>query len=140
VLTNIILYDGVCNFCNAWVDILLRLDSEKKFRFCALQSPKGKELLQAIGRNADDISSVVLIKSLDSKEAYVKSDAVLKVAEQLGVGLYMTSILGSMIPSFVRDGLYDTVANNRYKLLGKRDKCRCSDPTLFDRFIEDGTS
>ena len=59
-----ILYDGVCNFCNAWVDILLKIDggSIPKFRFAALQSGVGMKLLEGIGKDANDISSVVLIK------------------------------------------------------------------------------
>ena len=40
-MSNVILFDGVCNFCNAWVDLLLRLDTEKKFKLCALQSENG---------------------------------------------------------------------------------------------------
>jgi predicted DCC family thiol-disulfide oxidoreductase YuxK len=135
VLTNVILFDGVCNFCNTWVDILLRLDTQKRFRFCALQSPKGQELLQTIGKDANDISSVVLVKSLASKEAYFKSDAVLKVCEQLGLGFYMTSVLGSIIPPVIRNGMYDGVADNRYRILGKREACRCTDESLSDRFL-----
>jgi predicted DCC family thiol-disulfide oxidoreductase YuxK len=65
---NIVLYDGVCNFCNKWVDILLKLDSQKQFTFSALQSDKGKELLEAIGKNKNDISSVVFIKELGEKK------------------------------------------------------------------------
>jgi predicted DCC family thiol-disulfide oxidoreductase YuxK len=134
-LSNIILFDGVCNFCNKWVDIMLQLDTGKKFKFCALQSPKGKELLQEIGKNADDISTVVLIKSLGKKEAYYKSDAVLKVVEQLGIPLYAASIVGSTIPLFIRNGMYNEVAANRYNFLGKREICRCADPNFSDRFM-----
>jgi predicted DCC family thiol-disulfide oxidoreductase YuxK len=134
-LSNIILFDGVCNFCNKWVDIMLQLDTGKKFKFCALQSPKGKELLLEIGKNADDISTVVLIKSLGKKEAYFKSDAVLKVVEQLGLPLMAASAVGSTIPLFIRNGLYNEVAANRYNFLGKRELCRCADPEYMDRFI-----
>lgn len=113
-LSNIILFDGVCNFCNKWVDIMLQLDTGKKFKFCALQSPKGKELLQEIGKDANDISTVVLIKSLGKREAYYKSDAVLKVIEQLGLPLYAASAIGSTLPLFIRNGMYNEVAANRY--------------------------
>ena len=134
-LSNIILFDGVCNFCNKWVDIMLQLDTGKKFKFCALQSPKGKELLQEIGKDADDISTVVLIKSIGKREAYYKSDAVLKVVEQLGLPLFVASAVGSTIPLPIRNGLYNEVAKNRYNFLGKREACRCADPEYMDRFI-----
>lgn len=134
-LSNIILFDGVCNFCNKWVDIMLTLDTGKKFKFCALQSPKGKELLQEIGKDADDISTVVLIKSIGKREAYYKSDAVLKVVEQLGLPLFVASAVGSTIPLSIRNGMYNEVAKNRYNFLGKRELCRCADPEYMDRFI-----
>ena len=114
---------------------MLKLDTGKKFKFCALQSPKGKELLQEIGKDADDISTVVLIKSLGKKEAYYKSDAVLKVVEQLGLPQSVASAVGTKIPLFIRNGLYNEVAANRYNFLGKREVCRCADPEFADRFI-----
>lgn len=114
---------------------MLRLDKDKKFRFCALQSPTGRELLSSIGKSSDDISTVVLIKSLDNQEAYFKSNAVLKVVEQLNLPLRVASAVGSVIPRFVRDGMYDGVASNRYNFLGKRDVCRCADPNFSERFI-----
>ena len=71
---NVILYDGVCNFCNAWVDILLQIDTKKRFRFAALQSDTGKKCLEGVGKERDDISSVMLIKSRGggSLEGYEK--------------------------------------------------------------------
>ena len=132
---NVILFDGVCVFCNTWVDLLLRLDTKKQFKFAALQSAKGRELLTSIGRSADDISTVVLVKDAASGEAYFKSKAVLKVVEQMGLPLFLASAVGSAIPAFIRDGVYDGVANNRYSLMGKRDTCRCADPSYSDRFL-----
>ena len=126
-LSNIILFDGVCNFCNKWVDIMQSLDSEKKFRFCALQSPKGRDFVNQIGRNPDTLSSVILIKSIENNEVYIKSDAVLKVAEQLGAFWFMFSKFNSALPLFIRNAVYDLIARNRYSLLGKRDQCRCTD-------------
>jgi hypothetical protein len=78
---QIILYDGVCNMCNGWVDLLLKLDADKKFTFSALQSKAGMQLLQQIGKDKNDMSSVVYIKSSngDIQEVYFKSDAALKV-------------------------------------------------------------
>ena len=126
-LSNIILFDGVCNFCNKWVDIMQSLDSEKKFRFCALQSPKGRDFVNQIGRNPDTLSSVILIKSIENNEVYIKSDAVLKVAEQLGAFWFMFSKFNSALPLFIRNAVYDLIARNRYSLLGRRDQCRCTD-------------
>ena len=77
-----------------------------------------------MGREANDISSVVLIKSVADREVYIKSKAVLKVMEQLNAPLRVASVFGTPIPPFIRDRMYDMVADNRYSLLGKRDVCR----------------
>jgi len=134
--SNIILYDGFCNFCNKWVDVLIAADTKKLFTFSALQSVKGKELLQKIGKQKDDISSVVYIKSLGSatvdSEVYTKSDAAIKVLETLG---YYPLTAAAILPSSLRDNIYDIVALNRYKILGKRNECRCGDMENKDRFL-----
>merc|ERR1719446_1992021 len=76
----VILFDGVCNLCNNAVNLALDWDPDGKLRFSALQSNVGRSLLEANGRRADDISSIVLVTK---DGAYIKSDAVLKIAEEL---------------------------------------------------------
>ena len=150
---NIILYDGVCNFCNAWVDLILTIDFQKKFRFAALQSKTGQELLSAIGKEKDDISSVLLVKykhkNLGYKGVedgsligYEKSDAVIEVLKELGIApLSVTATaIAAIMPRPAKDGLYDAVARNRYKFLGKRSTfARLSDGQAkdADRFLND---
>ena len=155
-LNNIILFDGVCNFCNTWVDILLRLDTSQKFKFAPLQSSIGQQLLVSIGKEADDISSVILIKKTESLagssssthsnspsttpkiEFYDKSRCVLKVVEELGpLAKFASEAALVVVPEKLRDSVYDTVAENRYNLMGKRSTCRCSDPQFADRFLLD---
>lgn len=134
---DVILYDGVCNFCNTWVDLLLRIDRSKKFRFAPLQSQVGQDLLVAMGKEADDISSVVLVKA-QTGESFVKSRCVLQVVQELGpVAAVASQAALTIVPEGLRDSIYDTVAENRYNLLGKRDECRCSDPKFADRFLLD---
>ena len=134
--SDVILYDGVCNFCNTWVDILLRIDTSKKFKFAPLQSKVGKELLLSIGKDEDDISSVILVKT--TGDSFDKSRCVLKVVEELGPVAKLASLAAlAVVPDGVRDSIYDTVAKNRYNLMGKRDECRCSDPEFADRFLLD---
>mmetsp|Transcript_17637 Transcript_17637/g.27008 ORF Transcript_17637/g.27008 Transcript_17637/m.27008 type:complete len:294 (-) Transcript_17637:6-887(-) len=136
-LTNpVILYDGVCNFCNTWVDLLLRIDAKERFRFAPLQSTVGKSLLVSIGKQADDISSVVLVTK--DGNSYDKSRCVLKVVQELGpLASIASNTALAVVPEPLRDGIYDTVAENRYNLMGKRDECRCSDPRFADRFLLD---
>lgn len=136
----VILFDGVCNLCNGAVNTALDWDPKGKLRFSALQSDVGRSLLQANGKDADDISSIVLVTETG---AYVKSDAILRITEALVpfqfVPLKPAAKLGRwVVPKFLRDLIYDGVANNRYDLMGKRDQCRFdADGEFDDRFIND---
>ena len=66
---GIILFDGVCNFCNFWIDMLIKADVNGKFRLCAIQSKKGQTLLGSIGRSdvAKQLSSIVLLHQRDKQ-------------------------------------------------------------------------
>jgi predicted DCC family thiol-disulfide oxidoreductase YuxK len=133
---NVILYDGVCNFCNTWVDLLLRIDTAKKFRFAPLQSSVGQQLLLSIGKDANDISSVVLIK--ENGDFFVKSECVSQVVREMGpIAALASKTASGLLPERLRDSMYDAVAENRYNLMGRRDECRCSDPKYADRFLMD---
>lgn len=131
---NVILYDGVCNFCNFWVDTVRKFDHGRKFQYSALQSTDGKQLLQKLGKKSDDLSTVIYIRSLydqdqDSKksEVFMKSDAALQVASDLGVPNTLVNSVATVFPKLLRDKVYDFVANNRYRILGKREECNCGD-------------
>jgi predicted DCC family thiol-disulfide oxidoreductase YuxK len=123
----IILFDGVCNFCNFWVNFLLDRDKKDRFRFTALQSEKGNELLKKFNLSTDDFDTFVLI---DNEKFYIKSTAVLLVAKNLA-GLWKTLYVFIIIPKSIRDFVYTLVAKNRYKLFGKKEACRI--PTLEER-------
>lgn len=128
----VVLFDGVCNFCNASVNFLLDNDPEGRVRMAALQSEAGKALLLRAGRSADDLSSLVLV---EKDRSYIKSEGVLRTAQYLGNALPPLGSLGLLFPLFFRDFVYDNVANNRYSILGRRDQCRVSDARFDDRFV-----
>ena len=136
----IILFDGVCNLCNNAVNTAIDWDPNGRLRFSALQSNVGRSLLQAHGRAADDISSIVYVTP---KGAYVKSDAILGITEELNplpfLPLRPFAKLGQIIvPQFLRDLIYDGVADNRYSIMGKRNECRFdADGEFDDRFVDD---
>ena len=97
-------------------------------------------MLQANGRKADDISSIVFVTK---DGAYIKSDAILKMTEALTplslLPLKPIAVVSRfIIPKFLRDVMYDGVANNRYSIMGKRDVCRLdAEGKLDDRFVDD---
>ena len=136
----VILFDGVCNMCNGAVNTAIDWDPRGKLRYAALQSNVGRALLQANGREADDISSIVLVTE---EGAYIKSDAILRITEALTpfrlLPLKPAAKLGRfLVPRILRDIIYDGVADNRYSIMGTRDECRFdADGELEERFIND---
>jgi len=144
----IILFDGVCNLCSNAVNLAIDWDPHASLRFAALQSNVGKSLLQYFGRDANDISSIVLVTK---DGAFVKSDAILGIAESLMplplpplstnnkiTMRPLAKLASAIVPKYLRDLIYDGVANNRYSIMGKRMECRYdADGEFDDRFVND---
>jgi len=129
-MVSIVLFDGVCNFCNETVNFIIRHDRDKKFRFAPLQSEigRGYRAKYSIGENVD---SIVLI---ENDRAFTHSTAVLRILRTLG-GLISAAFVFTVIPSPVRDWLYKTFAKYRYRLFGKKDVCMVPTPDIRERFI-----
>jgi len=127
----IILFDGVCNFCNGIVNFIIRQDKKNLFRFAALQSESGKKLLEQYGIDWKNNDSFVVIQN---GKAYEKSTAALKVSNQLP-WYWKWSQLFWILPKFIRDALYNIIAKNRYKWFGKKEECMIPTPELKERFL-----
>lgn len=136
----IILFDGVCNLCNNAVNLALDWDPKGALRFAALQSNVGRALLQSHGRDADDISSIVFVTP---DGAYTKSDAILGISSELNPLPMLplqpfAKLATAVVPKFLRDVIYDGVADNRYSIMGMRDECRFdADGEFDDRFVNE---
>ena len=128
---NIILFDGVCNFCDSSVNFIIDRDKKNIFRFAALQSEKGQEILEYFKLPTDDFDSFVFI---ENDKVFKKSSAALKIANKLG-GLWKLFYPLIIIPKFIRDFFYSLIANNRYKLFGRKDVCRIPTPELKQKFL-----
>lgn len=117
---QIILFDGVCNFCNFWVNFVIKRDKKDLFRFAALQSEKAKEFSDKFNFDTSSMNTFVLI---DGDHLYTKSTAALKICKQLTgpIKIFYPFI---SLPKIFRDFIYDLVAQNRYKFFGKRGSCR----------------
>jgi predicted DCC family thiol-disulfide oxidoreductase YuxK len=126
----VILFDGVCNLCNATVNFLLKRDCKKQFRFAPLQSETGKKLI-LLFRLPENSDSVILI---NNDKAYFKSDAAFEIAGMLPYP-WKTAIFLKVIPKKIRDKLYDWIAKNRYSWFGKRDTCRIPSEKEKEFFI-----
>jgi predicted DCC family thiol-disulfide oxidoreductase YuxK len=128
----IVLFDGVCKFCNRSVNFILDHDARRRFRFAALQSDAGQAVLQRFGLRTDEFETAVLV---EYGRAYTKSSAALRIAHNLGGWWSLLAVLLA-IPPFLRDAAYDLLARNRYRLFGKADTCRVPTPDIRDRFLD----
>lgn len=128
---RVILFDGVCNLCNNAVQFVIKHDKAGKFKFAALQSDYAKQALANLPFDLSSLSSIVLI---DRGEIYTKSTAALKIAKYLSSGLSLLHLF-IIFPKFLRDGVYDIIAKNRYKWFGQQDSCMVPTPDLKSRFL-----
>lgn len=129
---KIILFDGVCNLCNSAIQYVIKYDKKDVFRFVALQSELGIEILAHIGINNKNIDSVILYEP--GKAYYYKSNAALEIAKSLG-GFFTFGTLFRIIPTGIRNSLYDYIAKNRYKWYGKQESCLLPTPALSSKFL-----
>ena len=127
----VILFDGVCNFCDATVNLIIRHDKQKVFRFAPLQSRAGQKLLSEYNLSTTDFDSFVLI--MDGK-AYKKTNAALRIYPKLG-GRWHLMKLFWIIPRFLRDAGYSLIAKNRYRWFGKKEACMMPSPDVKSRFL-----
>lgn len=120
----IVLFDGVCNLCNATVDTLIKIDRKRQLRYASLQSDFGQSVLSALPERPDSIIFITPYR------VYYYGDAVLQIAKVLGFPYNMLGI-GQIIPKGIRNWLYKGMAKRRYSWFGKRDSCRM--PTAGER-------
>lgn len=128
---DIILFDGVCNLCDASVNFIIRHDANNCFKFAALQSDAGKKIMQQYKINPDLTNSIVL---LSNDKIYIKSGAVLRIAKKLN-RLYPLLFTFIVIPPFFRDFVYDFIAKNRYKWFGKKEQCMLPSAEIKAKFL-----
>ncbi|MCZ4244751.1 thiol-disulfide oxidoreductase DCC family protein [Pedobacter punctiformis] len=126
----VILFDGVCNLCNASVQFVIEHDSKQLFKFAALQSDYAREVLKPFKVNPEELNTTMLI---ENGKLYKRSSSALRVAKHLN-GLWPMLYGFMIIPKFIRDWVYDIIANNRYKWWGKQESCWVPTPELKSRF------
>ena len=128
---SIILFDGVCNLCNGAVNFVIKRDPGNVFKFTPLQEKQGVLLLKKHAIDAQELDSIVLV---ENKKVYTKSSAALRIARKLS-NLWPLFFVLLIIPSFIRDGVYDFIAKNRYKWFGKKERCIIPTPGLREKFL-----
>lgn len=130
---NIILFDGVCNLCDGAINLIIKQDNKKLFRYASLQSKIGMQISKKYNLPLSNYKSFVYIKK---GRSYLKSDAALEIAKDIGFpwnGLY---IMKFIVPPFIRDSIYNYISENRYSFFGKKEHCLMPSQEIKNLFIE----
>lgn len=128
---RVIVFDGVCNWCNAWVNFAIDHDPYQKFKFGTLQSEQGQLIQQDLHLPTDDFATFLL---LEQSRVFTKSTAALRIVRHLS-GIWPLFYLLIVVPRPLRDALYDFVARHRYKWMGKAETCRVPSSNERARFV-----
>lgn len=127
----IILFDGVCNFCNNAVNFVIRRDPKSVFKFATLQSSVAQQILKSYTLDNAEMNSFVLI---ENDKIYTKSTAALRVCRRLK-GLWPLMYGFIIVPKLIRNGIYNWIAKNRYTWFGKKEVCMIPSPDVSARFL-----
>ena len=127
----IILFDGICNLCNGFVQFVIKHDRQGYFKFTALQSEAGRQILEQTHFLSKTLDTVVLV---ENGKIFVRSTAALKILARLD-GFWPLTYAAIILPVFLRDSIYIGIARNRYRWFGKQESCMLPTPELKSRFL-----
>lgn len=130
---QLILFDGICNLCHSSVQYVIKHDQKNIFMFTALQSKVGQQIIKEYNIDTAKTDSILLYTPEVGISS--KSTAALKIAFQLGFPNNLLCVF-FIIPPFIRNWVYDYIANNRYKWYGKKESCMIPTPELKSKFLE----
>ena len=128
----LILFDGVCNLCNAWVRFVIRRDPAGIFRFVAQQSPSGQAIIEDHMRGVVALSSVILI---EGNAIYTESEAILQILTRLGPPWSWMALL-RIVPRRFRDACYRFIVRHRYQWFGRTEVCQVPSADIRSRFLD----
>ena len=128
---RLVVFDGVCNWCNAWVNFMIDRDPKQKFKFGMLQSDSAQRILKELQLPTEDFKTFLL---LEHGRVSTKSTAALRIVRHLS-GLWPMLYLFIVVPRPIRDAVYNFVARHRYEWMGKAEACRVPTPGERERFV-----
>lgn len=129
---KIILFDGICNYCNDKINFVIRKDKNDVFRFVPLQSETGQKIIQYLGINPS-IDSIILYEP--GYAYFIKSEAVFRIIKDLSSSVKVL-LLFTFIPTSIKNIFYDIIARNRYNWYGKKESCMIPTLELKSKFLE----
>jgi predicted DCC family thiol-disulfide oxidoreductase YuxK len=137
----ILLYDGVCGFCNRFVRFILRRDREQIFRFAPLQSDVARRILMRHSAKPDDLDTVYVVLEYERHDERLlsHSSAALFVLKRLGGGWRAAASILRIVPKFLGDAAYNALARRRYRIFGRSEACTPPCDRDHSRFLDVST-
>ena len=132
IISRVVLFDGVCNLCNATIQKLIQWDKNQILKFASLQSDFGQRLLQDLGADRNDFKSFIYLRE---NQVYTQSTAAIELLSDLSNSIKWARIL-YIVPKFLRDWFYRIIAKNRYNWFGKKESCWLPTKDLEKRFLD----
>lgn len=129
---KIILFDGLCNLCDASVQFIIKRDSKDVFRFASLQSDMGRKILEKLPLTIQNTDSIILYES--EQIYFYKSKAVFEIVKSIG-GIFYCLLIFRLIPTKISNKIYDYIAQNRYRWFGKKENCLLPTKKLVSKFL-----
>lgn len=127
---NIVLFDGVCNLCDASVQFIISKDKKDKYRFVSLQSELGEKILNHIGVK-NNLDTIILYHP--GLAYYIKLNAIIEILNSLYIIPFANFF--KLFPNFIKDIFYDFIAQNRYKWFGKKESCLFPTSEIRSKFL-----
>lgn len=131
---KIILFDGLCNLCDASVQFIIKRDSKDVFRFVSLQSNLGQQIVQHLELDTQKVDSILLYNSVQNTYFY-KSEAVFEIVKSSG-GIFYCLLIFRLIPIAITNKIYDFIARNRYRWFGEKKSCLVPTKELESKFLK----
>lgn len=128
---KIILFDGVCNYCNDKVNFIIKNDTNDSFRFVALQSETGQKIIAYLGIDKT-IDSIILYEP--GYAYFIKSEAIFRIINHLSSSVKLLLVF-NFIPTNIKNIFYDSIAKNRYKWYEKKENCLLPSEDISGKFI-----
>lgn len=128
---HLIIFDGVCNFCNSSVNFIIERDKNNAFAFTPIQSELAQALMAKYGVTHLGMDTFLLIKN---DQCYLRTDAALEIAKDLS-GYWYLFRATKIIPRPLRDFFYRVLARHRYRLFGKKDVCMVLTDEVRGKFL-----
>jgi predicted DCC family thiol-disulfide oxidoreductase YuxK len=128
---KIVLFDGVCNYCNDKINFIIKNDKHDVFRLVALQSETGQKIINYLGIDSS-IDSIILYEP--GYAYFIKSEAVFRIIKHLSSSVRLL-LFFNFIPTSIKNIFYDIIAKNRYNWYGKKESCMMPTEEVKRKFI-----